>query len=113
VKLLLDHCTPRPFGRLLVGHDVRTAFQMGWAKLQNGALLSAAAAEEFGAFITVDRNLSFQQNKGEMPLTVVALVVPDNKPQTLAPLVPGVLRVLNSGPQNRVYVIGPPERRGT
>jgi len=106
VKVLLDHCTPRPFGRLVVDHDVRTTFQMGWAKLENGALLSAAAVDGFGAFVTVDRNLSFQQNTGELPLTVVALVALDNKPQTLAPLAPEVLGVLNSGPQKRVYVVG-------
>ena len=108
MRVLLDHCTPRPFGRLLTGHDVRTTYQMGWAKLNNGVLLAAAAQGGFGALVTVDRNLSFQQNTGELPLTVVALIAPNNKPRTLAPLAPEVLRVLNSGPQRRVYVVGPP-----
>jgi hypothetical protein len=34
---------------------------MGWAGIKNGMLLTLAEAE-FDVFITVDRNLSFQQN---------------------------------------------------
>ena len=106
--MLLDHCVPRPFGRLLADHEVRTTFQMGWADLQNGALLAAAASAGFEAFVTVDRNMTFQQNAGELPVVVVAIIAPNNKPQTIAPLAPEILRILNSGPQKRIYVVGPP-----
>ena len=34
---------------------------MGWASKRNGELLALAAAE-FDAFLTVDRNLSYQQD---------------------------------------------------
>jgi hypothetical protein len=34
---------------------------MEWATIKNGELL-ALAAQQFGVFVTVDRNLSFQQN---------------------------------------------------
>jgi hypothetical protein len=42
VKVLLDRCVPRRFGRLLAGHRVRTAFEMGWSGLNNGVLLAEA-----------------------------------------------------------------------
>ncbi|HVU62866.1 MAG TPA: hypothetical protein VHC70_02725 [Phycisphaerales bacterium] len=118
MRVLLDHCVPRPFGRLLVGHEVATTFEMGWAKLFNGALLAAAVADNkaaFNALVTVDRNLSFQQNKAELPLPVIAMIAPDNKPETLAMLAPAVLKVLDSRPARRVYVVGAqrrPKRRG-
>ena len=35
---------------------------MGWAGIKNGRLL-AAAEKEFDVFVTVDRNLSFQQHQ--------------------------------------------------
>jgi hypothetical protein len=36
---------------------------MGWTTIRNGELLALAAAE-FDIFVTVDRNLSFQQHLG-------------------------------------------------
>ena len=90
MKVLLDHCVPRRFRRLLTGHDVRTAFEMGWAGLSNSALL-AQASTEFNVFLTVDQNLQFQQNLAALPLAVGILVAPDNRLKTLAPYAPAVL----------------------
>ena len=61
MRILLDECIDRRLVRDLVGHEVKTAPQMGWSGVKNGQLL-ALAAVEFDVFITVDRNLSFQQN---------------------------------------------------
>jgi len=90
VKVLLDHCVPRRFRRLLTGHDVSTAFEMGWAGLSNGALL-AQARQRFDAFLTVDQNVQFQQNLATIPLPVGVIVAPDNRFDTLAPYAPAVL----------------------
>ena len=89
MKVLLDHCVPRRFRRLLTGHDVRT-FEMGWAGSSNGTLL-AQAAQEFEAFLTVDQNVQFQQNLATIPLPVAIIVAPDNRFPTLAPYAPAVL----------------------
>ena len=43
------------------GNDVKTARQMGWTAIKNGELLALASAH-FDAFVTVDRNLVFQQD---------------------------------------------------
>ena len=90
MKVLLDHCVPRRFGGLLIGHQVRTAFEMGWAGLGNGILL-AKARPLFGAFLTVDQNVEFQQNLAKLPLPIAIIVTPDNRLQTLAPYAPAVL----------------------
>jgi len=47
--------------RLLSSHDVRTIHQEGWSNLSNGALLDAAA-DKYSVFVTLDQNLSYQQN---------------------------------------------------
>lgn len=44
---------------------------MGWAGIKNGALMRLAEAE-FDAFVTVDRNLSYQQ---DIPRYSIALIV--------------------------------------
>ncbi|WP_242032871.1 DUF5615 family PIN-like protein [Oscillatoria sp. FACHB-1406] len=53
MKLLLDECIDRRLARELVGHEVKTTPQMGWAGIKNGKLLTLAAAE-FNFFITVE-----------------------------------------------------------
>lgn len=54
--MLLDECVDWRLSREIVGHDVKTARQMGWATIKNGEWLKLAA-EHFDVF-----NLSFQQN---------------------------------------------------
>jgi hypothetical protein len=43
--------------------------EAGWSGIKIGKLLTLAAAE-FDAFITVDKNLSFQQNLEKLPMAV-------------------------------------------
>ena len=106
MKVLLDHCVPRSFGRLLPGHVVRTTALMKWDRLKNGDLL-AAAAKEFDVMLTVDANLRSQQDLGNFPLPVVAFVANSNAIEDLAPLAPETQSLLNSKLQNRVYIVGP------
>lgn len=64
IKILLDECIDRKLAREFVDYEIKeikTVPQMGWAGIKNGQLLVLAEAE-FDIFITVDRNLSFQQN---------------------------------------------------
>jgi hypothetical protein len=87
MRLLLDESVPRRFRRALPAHSVKTAVEMGWSGVKNGKLLALAAAE-FEAFITVDRNLPYQQNIATLPIAVVVLVARSNELQALLPLVP-------------------------
>src|ERR1035437_4498923 len=95
MKILLDHCMPRSFRRLLTACDVKTTFEMRWADLGNGELL-AAAAPLFNAFITVDQNIRYQQNLATLPLSVFILVAPNNQLAILAPYAPIVLETLQN-----------------
>jgi hypothetical protein len=76
VKILLDHCTPRQVASLLPGHDVTTAFRMGWADLDNGDLIRAAEDGAFELFITSDRRIRYQQNLSARKIAI--LVVPQD-----------------------------------
>ena len=42
MRALLDECLPRRLKRELVGHEARTAPEMGWASKRNGDLLRLA-----------------------------------------------------------------------
>jgi hypothetical protein len=95
VRLLLDESLPRPLAGLLIGHDVRTVTQMAWTSLNNGALLRQAAAT-FDALLTADQNVEFQQNLKTLPMAVVVLVADSNRLESLEPLVPEILRALET-----------------
>ncbi len=72
MKILFDHGTPAPLRRQLAGHEIATAYEMGWARLSNGDLL-AAAEKAFAAFITTDQNLRYQQNLADRRLAILVL----------------------------------------
>jgi predicted nuclease of predicted toxin-antitoxin system len=95
MRLLLDESVPSRLRRSLTDHSVRTVVEAGWSGIKNGKLLTLAAAE-FDAFITVDKNLSFQQNLEKLPIAVVVLDAVSNELSMLAPLVPALLRELAS-----------------
>jgi len=66
---------------------------MDWAGLDNGELL-VRAEKQFDVFITVDRNLTFQQNLPAFDIAVLVLHARTNKLQDLVSLVPKILGAL-------------------
>ena len=78
MKLLLDECIDCRLAKEIQGHDVVTVPQAGWAGIQNGELLKLAQAQ-FDVFVTVDRNLSFQQHLPQFSIAVMVLPAPTNR----------------------------------
>lgn len=93
MRLLLDESMPRRFREALPGHEVRTVVEMGWGGIRNGKLL-ALAATEFDAFLTVDKNLPYQQNLATLPVALVVLDAVSNELPALLPLVPDLEKAL-------------------
>jgi hypothetical protein len=90
---------------MLSRHDVRTVAAMGWSGKQNGELLQLAA-DNFDVLLTADRNLEHQQNLPTLPISVVVLVAPTNRIESLRGLVPQVLEALKALPPRRLVRIG-------
>jgi hypothetical protein len=64
--------------RKLVGHDVKTTPEMGWASKRNGELLGLAVSR-FDVFLTADGNLSYQQDVSAFDIAVVVLAARSNR----------------------------------
>jgi len=107
VKGLLDECIDWRLGRELASHEVKTARQMGWMTLKNGELLALASAQ-FDVFVTVDRNLSFQQDVVSFSIAVVVLQARTNRLADLRPLVPSLLSAIEATPSGTAKFIGQP-----
>jgi hypothetical protein len=72
MRILFDHGTPAPLRRALGGHSVATTHEMGWSRLDNGALLREAD-KQFDIIITTDQSFSYQQNLGSFRLAILVL----------------------------------------
>jgi hypothetical protein len=104
VRVFLDECVDWRLARQISGHEVKSARQMGWTSIKNGELLALTAAH-FDVFLTVDRNLSFQQNIPGLSIAVVVLRAKSNRLAELSALVPALLSALDSATEGAVIVI--------
>lgn len=77
---------------------------MRWAGLKNGQLLRQAETE-FDVFITVDRNLAFQQNLPQFEIAVLVLHTVSNRLKDLKLLMPKILNTLSIINKGEVIVI--------
>jgi len=103
-RVLLDECIDQRLAREISGYVVKTVPEMGWAGLDNGALL-AKAEKEFDVFITVDRNLTFQQNLPKFDIAVLVLRARTNRLRDLVFLVPKILAALTDLERGRAVFI--------
>lgn len=105
MRVFLDECIDWRLCRDIVGHEVKTAREMGWTSIRNGDLL-ALAAGAFDVFVTVDRNLAFQQNIASLPIPVIVLRAPTNRLVDLRQLVPKLLAAIASARPGTVSGVG-------
>jgi hypothetical protein len=94
MRVLLDECVPRALRKELVGHEVTTVAEAGWAGVKNGELLQLAAGQ-FDLLLTVDRSLEYQQNFAGLTLAVIVVHAPSNDVDVLRPLMPAVLAAIS------------------
>ena len=105
MRVLLDEQVPVGLAALLPGHDVKTVTGMGWAGVKNGELLRRAA-DHCDAFVTMDRNLEFQQNLGRLPFGILLIRASSNRLKDVVPLIPSVLNLLPSIAPGQVARVG-------
>ena len=106
MKILLDESLPRKlkydFG---VEHAVLTIRDIGWIGKKSGELLSLMIDNGFEIFVTVDRNLQYQQNLERLSITIIVLCAIDNRRETLQKLIPKLLDKLAEGNLQNVIEI--------
>ena len=96
MRVLLDECIPKRIkDQLKTHHQISTVVDQGWSGKKNGELLRLAE-EKFDSFITVDQNLSYQQNLKNSKMAILLLVAKDNKFETIRQFVPKILKMLLS-----------------
>jgi predicted nuclease of predicted toxin-antitoxin system len=90
MRILLDENFPVDFAGYFQGHEVHTVHSLGWSGVKNGELLRRAYAV-CEVFVTLDRNLEYQQNIKVLPFGVVVVCAASNRMMHLLPLVQNII----------------------
>lgn len=106
MRVLLDEQLPRQLAAYLAGHDVRTVQPQSWTGFKNGAILNEAERVGFDVLVTADQNLQFQQNLSNTRIGVVVICAASNALEDLLPLVPAVLKAIESVRPGDVLPVG-------
>ncbi len=106
MKVLLDENLDQALRNLLGSHEVVTVTYMGWAGLQNGALLREAEDQGIDVLLTGDQTLHLEQNLIGRRLAIVALsaiqlpIIKENLPRIIAAIdgaLPGSFQAVDCG----------------
>jgi hypothetical protein len=103
--VLIDESLPKPIRRELPGHQAFTVQQRGWSETKNGALLRVAETAGFGAFLTADQSLQYQQNLSRSKLRIIVFDAPSNRLEHIRPLLPEAVKALEEMASGELRVI--------
>lgn len=104
----MDHCVPAKLAPAIIGHEVVRAVTVGLENVSNGKLLAGAEELGFQVLVTIDKRMQFQQEMSGRMISTVVLDRPNSKLESLLPLVPKLLDVLEHSQPGDVYVISEP-----
>jgi hypothetical protein len=105
MRILLDENFPADFAALLVGHQTSTVHSQGWAGIKNGELLRRAVGV-CDVFLTLDRNLEFQQNIKVLPYGIVVVRSRSNRIVDLRPHIPAILLAATQVGRGQAVTVG-------
>ena len=98
MKILLDENLPKQlkadFGP---DYDVKTVRDMGWLGKKNGELLGLIVFNGFDFFVTIDKNLRYQQNLNRIELKIFLLLAINNRRETLQILIEKIKDKIKEG----------------
>ena len=104
MKILLDECVPFKLKNVLSGHHVYSVNMMAWAGVKNGDLIKLAD-NQFDVFITIDKNLSYQQNLSRIRMAIVLISVKNNKVDTILSKSNELLKLLSDLKPAQFYTV--------
>ena len=103
MKVLLDENLDPDLRKALVGHEVYSVRYLGWNGKTNGELMRLMADNGFGAMVTNDHHIEFQQPSSRVRVAVIVTTLPRPDLTYLLELVPDILKVLAADPAPGFY----------
>jgi len=105
MKILLDECVTKRLKTHLDTFEVFTVIELNISGIKNGKLLNYCVEHSFDILLTIDKNLMFQQNLDQYPLTIVVLDCQTSKIEELVTFLPIFKSKVKSFLKHKAYII--------
>ena len=108
MRLLFDECVSRLLKTAFTahGHDCLTVPEVGLAGKKNGELLRLAEGR-FDVFVTIDKNIQYQQNLTGRQIAVLIIRARSSEIDDLLEQVTGCLAALQTILPGQIVQVGP------
>ncbi len=108
VQILLDECLPvklkHRFAERSPTFHVSTVTNEKWIGIKDGNLLNKAQ-RQFDVFITIDKNLSYQQKVPTFDIAIIVLEANSNRYKDLLEFVESASEALKSAEKGTIYKV--------
>ena len=98
MRVLLDNNVNHRFARLIVGHEVIHARNLGLGELHNGDLIAVAEEQRFDVMVTADKQMECQQHLIGRRTRIVVLNSLHIRWTDITPMEPEVQLALDARP---------------
>jgi predicted nuclease of predicted toxin-antitoxin system len=106
MRILLDENIPRRLKfDFSTDDEVISVQEMNWQGKKNGELLGLMTLKGFDVFITLDKNLQYQQNLKRFSIQIIILDATDTRYQSLETLVSKVKQALSKKISGQILII--------
>ncbi|HEY6349867.1 MAG TPA: DUF5615 family PIN-like protein [Candidatus Angelobacter sp.] len=107
MKIPIDECAPRDlkFSLEASGFECLTVQEIGLSGKKNGELL-ALAENKFDVFLTLDKNIQYQQNLTNRRIAVLLIGARSNDMDDIRPHLPACLAALQAIQAGQVVRVG-------
>jgi predicted nuclease of predicted toxin-antitoxin system len=104
MRILVDECVDWRLLRDLAGYDAKSVKQLGWEHVDDGSLLRLAASE-FDVFVTVDKDLPYEQDIANFHIAVIVLRARTTRIADLRELVGALHGAIETARNGQVQVL--------
>jgi predicted nuclease of predicted toxin-antitoxin system len=95
MRLLFDENAPYSLARDLTGHECSSVIRLGWRGTGNGALLNRAEKAGFDVLVTLDDDMTPEQNMQGRKISILVLKPNEQGKAATRALAGRVLKALN------------------
>lgn len=105
MKILLDECITKRLKKHLEEYEVLTVRELNLSGMKNGKLMNYCVENNFDILLTIDKNLMFQQNLEQYPLTIVVINCQKSKIEELIIFLPSFKSQAGKFQKRQAYII--------
>jgi predicted nuclease of predicted toxin-antitoxin system len=102
--IFIDACVDPRVAELFTDHEVSTAFDLDWDKLQDHEVV-ARCVGRFDVLVTADRGFEYEHNLSKLQFGIIIVHVPKNKVAFYRPLRESILAAVDRVAAGRVVHI--------